>query len=319
MLHALKEEISSAVSRFCVDSAQRKAILRALARPGFALNTTSQCRAGILTLHTYGAIKGFTDKIAISGAAAVEMCMEAAFMFDSIADQDRDDIHTLSYPEELALALTLTSCGSSKATEAALLSGMDCSKALSHFFVSFSSASAGQFLDAAFEKSGRVSIKKALSMTLLKSGSLGEFSSGFGASIATEDTRMIKLFNLFGFNLLTYMQLVDDLKDALQPSGQKSDLLRRKKTVPTVFFLESPENGSHPENDIMPKTSNFDGLLKSFDDSGARLFTAVVAEMYLNKSKSNLSDLAGLGVNTKDLENFVKSVEFTPEELSIPS
>lgn len=322
MLQPLKDEIYRSVSQFCADSIQRKTMLSALARQGFALDSCSECRSGVLTLNTYYAIKGSIDSVAISGAAAVELYMEAAFMFDSVADQDREDVASLTYAEELALALTLMCCGSAKASEAALLAkGTGSSfEALMHFYKSYSAASAGQFLDANFERSKKVSLKRALKMTSLKSGSLGKFAAGFGAAMATSDSKVINLFSLFGYNLLTYMQLIDDLKDAISADGGKCDFASGKKTVPLVFFSQAPTNEPRVNDVIMPKSSLANHkLLKSFDDSGAKLFTAVLAETYLNKAKSNLTVLAESGVLIERLEHFIKSVEFSPEELSVAS
>ncbi len=53
-------------------------------------------------------------------------------------------------------------------------------------------------------------------MTSLKAGSLGRFAAGLGASMATDDPEIVDLCGDFGFNLFTYLQLVDDLRDAFR-------------------------------------------------------------------------------------------------------
>ena len=47
----------------------------------------------------------------ILGAAGVEMQMEAAYMFDGVADGEEESRDELSPAEELALAITLLYCG----------------------------------------------------------------------------------------------------------------------------------------------------------------------------------------------------------------
>ena len=87
---------------------------------------------------------------------------------------------------------------------------------------------------------------EALTMTSLKAGSLGRFATGLGASMATEDPEIVNLCGEFGFNLFTYLQLVDDLRDACEAQDLRGDLMRHKKTLPVVFFHNSLTE-SNPE------------------------------------------------------------------------
>ena len=90
MLDALRTEIEEGVSRYCAEPSHRDAVLAALKRPGFALHAESQCRAGILTLEVYRAVRGDLDRCAWHAASAVELYQEAAFLFDDVADDDVD-------------------------------------------------------------------------------------------------------------------------------------------------------------------------------------------------------------------------------------
>ena len=84
-----------------------------------------------------------------------------------------------------------------------------------------------------------VTASDALGMTALKAGGLGELAAVFGASLATDDTETVRLFGELGFNLFTYAQLVDDLRDAFPSQGSSSDWEQGKKTLPLLFFRNS--------------------------------------------------------------------------------
>jgi hypothetical protein len=58
-------------------------------------------------------------------------------------------------------------------------------------------------------------------------------------AIAIDDEGLIGLFGKFGHNLAIYMPLIDDLRDASPVNGVPKDMLRRKKTVPLVYFHNS--------------------------------------------------------------------------------
>ncbi len=60
---------------------------------------------------------------AIQAAVAVELHMQAAYLFDNVADHDKGPSDDLSPAEELALAIGLLSCGQSDICEAAFAAG----------------------------------------------------------------------------------------------------------------------------------------------------------------------------------------------------
>ena len=102
----LREEIKGIVARHCDEPNHREAVLRALARPGFALHPEADCRAGVLTYHVYQAIRNSPGFVATQVAAAVELQLEASFMLDHVADRELDPQQSPNSAEELALAIT---------------------------------------------------------------------------------------------------------------------------------------------------------------------------------------------------------------------
>ncbi len=297
-------------------------MLYALARPGFALHPQAPYHAGILTLEVYQAISGPPSAAAIQAAVAVELHMQAAYMFDNVADRDKGSSDDLPPAEELALAICLLSCGQTVLCEAACAAGRHGSGLRSLLQWAGNCASdccAGQFLDAYLEKQPLSTTEEALKMTSLKAGSLGRFATGLGASMATEDPDIVSLNGEFGFNLFTYFQLVDDLRDACPAQDLQRDLTRHKKTLPVVFFHNSMMQ-RNPEVvcSIIPpeacEKTRVDAW-QEFEASGARIFGAIAAEAFLNRAKANLADIKSRLGKVGNLERFVSSFEISPQEV----
>jgi hypothetical protein len=124
-------------------------LIRLLAQPGRSLHPEGRCRAGLLALETYGAIRRRYDRAAYVAAAAVELQMQSGIVFDAVADHDAGE----SGAERLALAIALLTTGMAAASEAASRTP-DPSGAMKHFCVSTGVACAGQFLDAVLQRRG---------------------------------------------------------------------------------------------------------------------------------------------------------------------
>ncbi len=318
MYDQLKQAIRQTVEAHCSETDFRESIVNALSRPGYALHLEGPCRAGGLTLEVYRAIRRTPDEVALQGAAAVELYMQAAYMFDAVADGETRLKSGTPAGEELAMAIALMACGSAAAAEA-VCGGGDLAPFL-RFQANCVASCAGQSLDASFERRGSVSTDEALRMTCLKAGSLGRLAAGFGAGLATRDREAVSLFEDFGFNLMTYLQLMDDLRDACPSGAPRSDLERGKKTVPLAFFLSSPAT----EQTVAP-----DGIMRAqewaqsgtevrqrFEASGAGIFTALVAETFLNRAKKDLADLRLKIGTVEQLERLLIPLEVSPEEVA---
>lgn len=326
MLLALGAETRRAVESYCEDILFRDAMLRVLARPGFALHPQATCRAGIVALETYRAISGPPYAAAIQAAAAVELHMQAAYLFDHVADHDKSPSDGLTPAEELAIAIALLNCGQSAVYEAAFSAGLSVPGLRSLLRWAADCASkccTGQFLDAYLEKQPSATSDESLKMTSLKAGSLGRFAAGLGAGIATEDPEMRSLCGDFGFNLFTYFQLLDDLRDACPAHSADRDLLQGKKTLPVVFFCNSQaERNREVVCSIIPQEPHHGattGEGQEFEPSGARGFGAVVAEAFLNRAKSGLADIKRRLGTVGNLDCYVSSFEISPQEVAANS
>jgi len=318
----LRAEIRKTIDSNCGESNFRGAMFCALCRPGFALHPQAPCRAGILTLEVHRAISRPLNTAAMQAAVAVELHMQAAYLFDSVADRDKGPSDDLSPSEELALAIGLLSCGQSALYEAAFASGRHGPGLRSLLRWAGDCAvhcSTGQFLDAYLEKRTMATTEEALMMTSLKAGSLGRFAAGLGASMATDDSDTVNLSGEFGYNLFTYLQLVDDLRDACKAHDLQGDLMQHKKTLPVVFFHNSLR-GSNAEVvcSIIPPEESREAKAdawRRFESSGSRVFGAIAAEAFLNRAKSNLAGIRSRVGTVENLERIVSSFEITPQEV----
>jgi geranylgeranyl pyrophosphate synthase len=271
-------------------------LLKLLGRPGYALHADGLCRAGTLALTVHEAVsREPIGKTALLAAAAVELQMEAAFVFDEVADESPSGTRS----EDLGLAIALLTAGAAAAVEAAADSP-DRTAAMDHFCRAYSEACAGQFLDAALQGRGKATLEEALQMTCLKSGGLGRFVTGFVARIAGADGGGVALFERFGDHTFTLAQLVDDLRDACAP-GQTSDLAQRKATLPVVFYGRAIDS-----------RAPMDGILagcNTYESSGAPLYAAILAHAYMSRAEEDLTLLARRGYAVGGLIGFLESVD----------
>ncbi len=297
-LSLLRAQVADAIAAYAAPLIQAD-LVRLLARRGYALDPEGPCRAGAFALEVYGAFRRPLDRRALLAAAAVELQMEAAYVFDEAMD-GRVDARPA---EDLALAIALLTAGTAAAADAATHTP-DPPATMLHFCVATSEACAGQFLDAVLERRQKATLDEALQMTCLKSGSLGKFAAGFAARVAGAEGDGIALFERLGVHVFTFAQLVDDLRDACRPRA--SDLAQHKATLPLVFFGRCAENIDVPAHDsgMIPGE-----IVKAYESSGAPLYAGIVALTYLRRAHGDLELLAGRGYAVEGLGRFLETVE----------
>src|SRR2546422_6476601 len=128
----------------------RQDLVKLLCRPGYALHSDGLCRAGALALHVHEAVaREPVGRTALLAAAAVEIQMEAAFVFDDVADAAPGG----SRGEDLGLAIALLTAGAAAAQQAAAASPRRAA-ALGHLCRAYNEGRAGPFLAAALQGSG---------------------------------------------------------------------------------------------------------------------------------------------------------------------
>lgn len=321
MLDKLRSEIRSVVESCCDAPDFCESILQVLSRSDFALHPEARCTAGILTLKICESISGTLTNAAFKVAVAVELYMEAGVLFDNVADQELETRQNMGVAGEMAIAIGLMSCGAKAACEAGKQMGSDSLglNLMMRLQKDCLAGCSGQFLDGYLQKHDLVSTDEALEMTCRKSGSLGRSAATLGAIVATEDSGIIDLFAEFGFNLFTYLQLLDDLRDACPSDGYMRDLEQHKKTLPlTYFYNYLAQEYTGPDSTTLPWECNrwsVEDIRREYSLSGANMFCAIVAETFLNRAKSILETLRGRIRTVASLERYVSSMEIIPDEV----
>jgi len=321
MLSELRLEIRHALESYCDDYDLRQSMLQALSRSDCALHPNARCIAGLLTLKVYEAIRGAATTAAFQLAAAVEMHITAAFMFDNIADKEMDSIQDMGVAEELPISIGLMTCGGIAACEAGKKTVGDAQRLqlLLQLQKGCISSCSGQLLDARLQRQDPVTTEEALEMSCRKSGNVGRSAATMGAMIATGSPETVGLFGQFGSNVFTYLQLVDDLRDACPADGYMRDMDQHKKTLPLVYFYNYlMQEQVEPGCDIIP--SLYDNLSRQdirlkFSTSGAETFCIIVAETFLNRAKSDLAILKDRVRTVEGLEQFISTLEISPDEV----
>src|SRR5439155_1726559 len=146
LLAPLRGQIRDVIAKRVARTIQED-LLKLLARPGYALHPEGLCRAGTLALTIHEAVCRIpTGRTPVLAAAAVELQMEAAFVFDEVADA----MPGAKRGEDLGLAIALLTAGAAAAVEAAA-GCADQAAAMDHFCRAYSEACAGQVLDSALQ------------------------------------------------------------------------------------------------------------------------------------------------------------------------
>jgi geranylgeranyl diphosphate synthase type I len=208
---------------------------RLLSRPGFALAAEGVDRWAPYVFETAEALGSRDDSQAVVPAAAVECTVASIDVADDLLDDEWDDLEVdrgRALNGSVALAFLGQYCASQLPARA---------HAIQHVLASGALASCdGQDLDLLLEAvRDDIEEQRALQATLRKSGSLGAMACQVGAAVCTDDPRTLDLIGAFGRHLGTCAQLLNDLAgvDIEQSAGTKSDLRRRKKTVPVAYLL----------------------------------------------------------------------------------
>src|SRR5437773_3438732 len=90
MLGPLRQQIQEVIETR-VSKAISEDLLNLLRRPGYAFHPEGACRAGRLALEVHEAVAGEPPgRAALLAAAAVELQMEASYVFDEVADTAPD-------------------------------------------------------------------------------------------------------------------------------------------------------------------------------------------------------------------------------------
>ena len=323
MLEGLKRTIRTYIEQLCDEATHRNAVIQALERRGFALHPDAVCRAGVLSLEVYRSLRGHLPRPALKMAASVQLYMEAAFLLDDVADEDVGKTFDSTPAREIAIGITLLNCASLAAFEAVMMTGARVThlQPFQDLIRDCITSCSGQYLDANLSSADVVSTETAMDMTERKAGGCGRMATGFAAGLAGADKQDVDQFSEFGYYLFTYLQLLDDIRDASSTDdGLPDDIAGGKKTVPIVYYLATLREHGNSQGDgtidiASGRLPNFEEYQRTYDATGAKAFGALVAYEYLTQAKASLAILAERSVPVSALERIISDIKLTPQEI----
>jgi geranylgeranyl diphosphate synthase type I len=278
----------------------------------------------ILCLFAYYSLSGIYDK-AFPAAAAIELIHNFSLIHDDIEDRDEERRHRPTvwklwgdaqainagdgmhvFANLAALRLAKRNVTSDKVVEV-----------LQTLNETVMTLCEGQFLDISFEARTDVGTKEYLDMIYRKTAALIESSVVVGASLATENKKIINHFRRFGNDLGMAFQIRDDIigtwgdpKNTGKPKG--SDIENKKKTLPVIYTFE---NSSKAEKKSLKRVYSKDRLSHKDVDFVIKLMEMKGAYEYANNIASEfertaLSALKKLKLNAEAMEMVLSLTEF---------
>ncbi len=275
-------------------------VLRALlAQTGFALAPAGRDRWAPYVFETADALGWHVGRPVAQATAAVECTVAAIDVVDDLIDDEWDDpriSRSRATNASLALAFVAQWCALDLVTTIADGRVQTIQTLLNSGALS---SCAGQDVDLLLESAPDVDPEAALHATIRKSGSLGAMACQVGAAICADDPLLLQLIGIYGRHLGTCAQLLNDPAgvDIAQVATAKSDLRRRKKTVPIAYLLECARRdhiswvldwyaappGSMPEDELRVATL--------VHDLGGLQYTWVLADSYHREARIALDTL----------------------------
>lgn len=179
---------------------------------------------------------------ALPAGASVELFAAALDVFDDLEDQDAPDALWRRYGQAQAMnAATALLMLAQKALVRLRVRGVGelmIVRAMEAVASAGATACAGQHRDLQYESELSIGETKYFRMTRMKSASLVECACRLGGIAAGVDDETANALGRFGSDLGVAAQIANDVGSIKLEGSGKSDIARRKKTLPVVFALE---------------------------------------------------------------------------------
>lgn len=225
-------------------------------------------------------------------AAAIELWLAAGDVFDDVEDHDGAGLWQtagLGQAVNAGTALLFLSQAAMMRLRESGFPGPTILRAMGELCRSGAQACCGQHDDLEFEEMTGVGEDEYLKMTGMRSGSLISCACRVGAILGTGDEAMIDACGEAGFNLGVYSQISNDVR-SLRLAGLKSDVRRKKKTLPVIYglqqcegearrFLRSTLEGGGP---IDTSTENM--VRQVLEECGAMTYSLMLADIYKQRA-----------------------------------
>jgi geranylgeranyl pyrophosphate synthase len=288
-------------------SAFEKYLRGLLAIPGGPLTGTDSSGLMDAVLYTYAAFCPERDwRDAMPGAVSVELAHTAWELMDKILDDERPDgVDDWDASQVMNAAMALNSLTVFPAHSLATrgFSPARVARCVDGVSLMCATVAATNHLDLVAESVADPTLDLALEVTIGKSEPIGYVIGHVGAGLATDDAAVISRMTEFGGAVGIYHAICNDLSDVLPGDMRKSDVRRRKKTLPIVYLMtQTPDDRFKEEKRLLRANTPMRpeeevSIRQALVDSGAIDYTSVVAESYRLQAlriASSLQDRADL-------------------------
>lgn len=280
---------------------------------GRCLHDSDEFTGSLLPLLVCEAISG-DFRVALPAAAAIEFLAAAGDVIDDIEDQDYEDalwrVYGQAQAVNAATALLALARAEIRRLEQREVAVDVILRVMDTFDAAMLKACAGQYYDFVYENKIDVSEDMYFQMVASKSAPLAESACSIGAMLASDDQQIIASFSQFGHNFGIAAQIDDDVHSLMDTEGGKSDIRRRKKTLPVIYGLAHCR-GSEREflakvysekTSITPEIEN--QVRAILARSGGILYSLIMAEVYRQKA---LKALQETGIPAEQLKSLIVS------------
>ena len=177
----------------------------------------------------------------------------------------------------------------------------------------------GQQVDLAFEKRLDVSIDSYLEMISHKTAALFEASLLLGASLGTNNERLMNGLGCFGRKLGLAFQLQDDEMgiwgdEKYTGKSTTSDIYEKKKSLPIVYALEQAIGEEKRDLERIYRQERLNSedearIRQILSGLAAREYTQGMAEKYFHEAQLELEAVNLPDENIKELKDIVSSLQ----------
>lgn len=234
----IHQEVVTVIEHAEIAPPLKEGVLWQLRQKGKSLFIDEGICWSVLPLLVCEAICG-SNRQAVPVAAAVELVFAAGDVFDDIQDHELEESLVEAYGPERALNVAIALLMLSQRALVRLREqGVNTDKVISVMEALSSGvlrSCAGQHRDLAYEREHDISAETYLEMIGLKSAPLVEMTCRMGALTATDDAHTLNSFGRFGWNLGMAFQIINDVWSIGSPRWSRSDISKKKKTLPIIF------------------------------------------------------------------------------------
>ena len=260
------------------------------------LSDNSRSLVAIGIMLAYKAVSGQPWEKVVPAAAALDLVYSSGELIDKVIDEEAPSVSDLGDHHIANVAWCLQFMAGQALTDLRRrgFSEQAVGVAQDELVAIVAESASSQYRDLEYETDPAITLEQSLGMTRLKGGPLVSGIGRLGARLACSDEQEVQSFVAFGWHTGTYAQLLNDMTDAGPGGEYKTDIRRRKKTLPVVYLLRQPDHSDFQEEKGIlsgagAMTAEQEAEVRcAVEAAGGLEFTAVMAESFRTRALAAL-------------------------------